>query len=88
MTILKLRQEAKGLKDDADRIRLYGEKVSLDDAWQRLRTMFANVSEVLGEKAGQFELKGMSKEWDAVSNGANHAILGCDLVHPRRVVEF
>lgn len=82
MTIPQLRQEAKELKDDADRVRLYGENGSLDDTWQRLRALFANVREVLGERAGEFELKGISKGWDAVSDGANHAILACDLVQP------
>jgi hypothetical protein len=82
MTVSQLRQEAKELKDDADRVVLYREESSLDDAWHRLEELFMHVREVLGKRAGEFELKGVSREWAAVSERASHAILACDLVEP------
>ena len=43
MTISQLRQEAKDLRDLANRFLLYGEKHSLDDTWRRLAELFRRV---------------------------------------------
>ena len=43
MTIPQLRQEAKDLRDLANRFLLYGEKHSLDDTWRRLAELFRRV---------------------------------------------
>lgn len=83
MTISELRQEAKELKDEADRVLLYREENSLDAAWQRLEELFSHVREVLGKRVGEFELTGVSKGLAAVSDRAGHAILACDLVEPQ-----
>jgi|HubBroStandDraft_2_1064218.scaffolds.fasta_scaffold17638_3 hypothetical protein len=83
MTIPQLRQEAKDLRDLANRFLLYGEKHSLDDAWRRLEELFIQVPQVLGNRAKGFTtLKGVPKSWDEVSEHADHVIRVCNAAQP------
>ena len=82
MTISQLRQKAKNLKDLADRVVLYGEKESLEDAWRRLEELFRQAGEVLDKKADGFILNDVSPSWDEVSKRANHVTLACDVAEP------
>jgi hypothetical protein len=78
MTLSQLRQEAKDLRDLANRFLLYGEKHSLDDAWLRLGELFRQVPLVLGNRASGFTLEGVPKSWDEVSERADHIIQVCN----------
>ena len=61
MTIPQLRQEAKDLRDLANRFLLYGEKHSLDVASRRLAELFRHVPLVLGNRARGLTLEGVPK---------------------------
>jgi len=78
MTIPQLRQEAKDLRDLANRFLLYGEKHSLDDAWRQLAELFRQVPLVLGNRASGFTLKDVPKSWDELSERADHIIQVCN----------
>ena len=56
MTIQRLRQEAKDLREHANRVLLYDEKYSLDDAWRRLEELFRQVPLVLGSLVENSEI--------------------------------
>jgi hypothetical protein len=78
MTIPQLRQEAKDLRDLANRFLLYGEKHSLDDAWRRLGELFILLPQVLGNRARGFTLNRVLKNWDEISEHADHIIRVCN----------
>ena len=82
VTIQRLRQEAKDLRDLANRVLLYGEEQSLDDAWPRLGELFRQAPLVLGKRASGFTLEGMSKNWDEISERSDHIIRVCDNAQP------
>jgi hypothetical protein len=82
MTIQRLRQEAKDLREIANRVLLYGEQHSLGDASQRLEELFRQVPLVLGNRARGFTLKGVPKNWDEVSERADHIMRVCDNAEP------
>jgi hypothetical protein len=82
MTIQRLRQEAKDLREHANRVLLYDEKYSLDDAWRRLEELFRQVPLVLGKRARGFTLEGVPKNWDEISARADHIMRICDNAEP------
>jgi hypothetical protein len=82
MTIQRLRQEAKDLRDHANRVLLYDEKHSLDGAWRQLEELFRLVPLVLGNRGIGFTLEGVPKNWDEVSEGADHIIRVCNDAEP------
>jgi hypothetical protein len=85
MTIPQLRQEAKDLRDLANRFLLYGEKHSLDDAWRRLAELFRQAPLVLGNRARGLTLDGVPKSWDEVSERADHIIRVCNDAEPKAI---
>ena len=88
MTIPQLRQEAKDLRDLANRFLLYGETHSLDDAWRRLAELFRQVPLVLGNRARGLTLEGVPKSWDEVSEHADHIIQVCNDAEPQAIGEI
>jgi hypothetical protein len=88
MTISQLRQEAKDLRDLANRFLLYGEKHSLDDTWRRLAELFRRVPLVLGNRASGFTLEGVPKSWDEVSERADHIMQVCNDAEPQAIGEI
>jgi hypothetical protein len=88
MTIPQLRQEAKDLRDLANRFLLYGEKHSLDDASRRLAELFRQVPLVLGNRARGLTLEGVPKSWDEVSEHADHIIQVCNDAEPHAIGEI
>ncbi len=82
MTIQRLRQEAKDLRDLANRVLLYDEKHALDGVWRQLQELFRQVPLVLGKRASGFTLEGVPKNWDEVSARADHIIRVCDNAEP------
>jgi hypothetical protein len=83
MTIPQLHQGAKDLRDLANRFLLYGEKHSLEDAWRRLEELFRQMPLVLGNRAGGFTLEGVPKDWDEVSEHADHIMRACEAAEPQ-----
>jgi hypothetical protein len=83
-----LRQEAKDLRDLANRFLLYGEKHSLDDAWRRLAELFRQAPLLLGTRARGFTLEGVPKSWDEVSERADHIIQVCNDAEPHAIGEI
>jgi hypothetical protein len=88
MTIPQLRQEAKDLRDLANRFLLYGEKHSLDDAWRRLAELIRQAPLVLGNRARGLTLDGVPKSWDEVSERADHIIRVCNDAEPKAIGEI
>jgi hypothetical protein len=82
MTIQGLRQEAKDLRDQANRVLLYDEKHSLDGAWRQLEELFKQVPLALGNRAIGFTLEGVPKNWDEISARADHIMRACDNAVP------
>ena len=88
MTIPQLRQEAKDLRDLANRFLLYGEKHSLDDAWRRLVELFKQAPLVLGNRVSGLTLEVVPKSWDEVSEHADHIIQVCNDAEPHAIGEI
>jgi hypothetical protein len=82
MTIQRLRQEAKDLREHANRVLLYDEKHSLDGAWRQLEELYRQVPLVLGHRARGFTLEGVPKNWDEISARTDRIMQACDNAEP------
>ena len=88
MTIPQLRQEAKDLRDLANRFLLYGEKHSLDDASRRLAELFRQVPLAWATGREVSRQKGVPGSWDEVSEHADHIIQVCNDAEPHAIGEI
>jgi hypothetical protein len=83
MTIPQLRQEAKDLRDLANRFLVYGEKHSFDDASRRLAELFRQVPLILGNRARGLTLEGVPNSWVEVSERADLFMANCYFAKPQ-----
>jgi hypothetical protein len=85
MTIPELRLAANQLKTTADRVILYKQKHSLDEAWTELTRLYGLAPGILVSgrvsKEG-LSLKGKRKNWKNVQLMADNLVIGCDREQP------